>query len=102
MTKKRSMHSPELKARVAQEAIKGIETASEIGARFGVHPQQVSDWKREAISRMSELFQSKRKNEIVEPSEDVASLQKKIGQLTMENDFLARGLGLVVEPKKGK
>ena len=65
MTKKRATHSPELKARVAQEAIKGIETASEIGSRFGVHPQQVSDWKREAINRMSELFQSKRKNEIV-------------------------------------
>lgn len=102
MTKKRATHSPELKARVAQEAIKGIETASEIGARYGVHPQQVSDWKREAMSRMSELFQRKNKKTEVDPTEDVASLQKKIGQLSMEIDFLERGLGLVGGPKKEK
>jgi transposase-like protein len=102
MKNKRTIHKPDFKAKVAREAIEGRETASEIGAKYGVHPQQVTDWKREAIKRMAEIFQRKSKKVEVDPTENVADLQKKVGKLSMEIDFLERGLALVAEPKKGK
>ena len=102
MSKKRRRFGSEFKAKVAREAIEGRQTISEIASKYEVHPQQVQDWKRQALSRMSELFEQGSKSPEPDPTEDIKELRAKIGQLAMENDFLARGLGLVTEPKKGK
>ena len=59
MSKKRRQHSPDLKARVGLEALKGIEPIHAIAAKFEVHPVQVSQWKKEAAERLPEVFARK-------------------------------------------
>ena len=98
MKAKRKRHEPEFKARVALEALKGVKTVQQIAKEYEVHPVQVSDWKKIMIQGAAaafgpakgktpeELFQQERKN-----------LQSKIGELTIDLDFLrekSKQLGL--------
>ena len=53
---KRTRYSAEFKARVALDAIRGERTPSELAAKHAVHPNQISQWKRQAIEQMSTLF----------------------------------------------
>ena len=56
---KRKSYSPEFKAKVALEALKGVLTANEIASKFEVHPQQVGQWKRELAENMGTIFERK-------------------------------------------
>lgn len=89
---KRKQHSPEFKAKVALEALKGEETASELASRFGVHPTMIHQWKRALLEGASDVFErgGKRKPEIDE--DQVKELHAKIGELAVVNDFLSRKL----------
>ena len=98
MSKKRQYHGKEFKAKVAREAIEGDKTLSEIAAKYGVHVQQVSDWKAKALDGLATLFEKKSKKNDIKHSQDIKELRAKIGQQAMEIDFLAKGLGLVTEP----
>lgn len=90
MTKKRRNHSAEFKAQVGMEALKGIKTISEIAREHQVHPVQVSQWKKEIQERLPELFgrTSDFDEKAAEKQED--RLHKKIGQLTVEVDWLKK------------
>ena len=90
MKRQRRKHSAEFKARVALEAIKGIKTVSEISQEYEIHPVQVSNWKRELLERVPELFNGKRGSSEREREVENAELHKKIGQLTMEVDWLGK------------
>ena len=91
MSKKRRNHSPVFKAKVALAAAKGDKTMSELASQFNLHPTQIAQWKHELIDNAAELFRSKTdKNK--DNTEDVEKLHAKIGQLTMENDFLEKVL----------
>jgi transposase-like protein len=59
-TKKCKVHPPELKAKVELEALRGVGTINEIGQEFGVHPVQVSQWKRDIQEKAGTLFEGKR------------------------------------------
>ena len=59
MSKKRRQHSPEFKARVGLEALKGIEPIHAIAAKYQVHPMQVTQWKKELLERLPEVFARK-------------------------------------------
>ena len=89
---KRKQHSPEFKAKVALEALKGEETASELASRFGVHPTMIHQWKRALLEGASDVFErgGNRKPEIDE--DQVKELHAKIGELAVANDFLSRKL----------
>lgn len=91
MSKKRKNHSPQFKAKVALAAAKGDKTLSELASQFNLHPTQITNWKKELIGNAALLFE--RGNKKPQQSDDVEKLQAKIGQLTMENDFLAKVLG---------
>jgi transposase len=92
MTKRtRRNHGAVFKAKVALEAIKGEQTLVELGARFQVHPNQITEWKKQLLDRASEIFDKEKKSG--EP--DVKELHAKIGQLAMENDFLSVALGRI-------
>ncbi len=60
MAKKRRCHSAELKAKVALEAIKGLQTASVLASQYAVHPVQISQWKRKLLDHVPEIFESGR------------------------------------------
>ncbi len=82
----------DFKARVALEALRGDKTVQEIAAKHKVHPNQVSTWKRQAIDGLGEVFSSGVDRERQDHESEVRDLHAKIGQLTVERDFLARGL----------
>ena len=91
MKKKRRTHSAEFKARVAAEALKGIKPVHQIAAENEVHPVQVSQWKKELSERMSDLFERKnaRSQEAEEDRRRIAALERKLGQVIIERDWLA-------------
>lgn len=92
MKRKRRTHSPEFKARVALEALKGIKPVHEIASENEIHPVQVSQWKKELQTRVGEIFE--RKNAGSKAAEDeqrhIALLERKVGQLTIERDWLSK------------
>ena len=92
MSKRRRNHSPQFKAKVALAALKGDKTLAELSAEFNVHPNQITTWKQQLLENASELF-SKGKSPASATDETVKELHAKIGQLTVENDFLAKVLG---------
>ena len=87
---KRKRHDPEFKARVALEAIKGIKTVQQIAADFGVHPVQVSEWKKRLSTLAGSVFESGKEV----PQEDFEAereqLHSKIGELTVKLDFMVK------------
>lgn len=93
MTKrKRRNHSPKFKAKVALAALKGDRTLAELAEQFDVHPNQIHDWKAKVTFQAEHLFENGKRDR-KEPEAEVKELHAKIGQLTMERDFLSGKLG---------
>jgi transposase-like protein len=88
--KKRTKHSPVFKAKVALAALREQETIAEIARRHKVHPNVVYKWKRQLAENVSRAFEVEGSNSDGSERED--ELLKKIGELTVERDFLAGGL----------
>ncbi len=90
MSKTRRNHSPQFKAKVAIEALAGEKTIHEIAAKHQVHPTQVTQWRRQLIDQAAEVFG---KSSGKGTADDREALLAKIGELTVEKDFLSRVLG---------
>jgi len=88
----RRRFTAEFKAQVALEALRGDRTIQEIATRHAVHPNQVSTWKRQAMDGLGEVFSSGGERAARDHEEEIEKLHAKIGQLTVERDFLAKGL----------
>ena len=98
MRRKRRNHSPSFKAKVAVAALKGDKTLAELAEQFDVHPNQITDWKRQLLDNAEQLF-GRSEKQAEERAHETKELHAKIGQLTMERDFLARGLERIHGPK---
>lgn len=85
----RRNHSPQFKVKVALAVIKGEQTAAELAQPFDVHPNQISMWKTQLLERSADAFDGAGSSE---PEVYVKELHAKIGQLTLENDFLEGAL----------
>ena len=86
----RRNHTPAFKAKVAIAAIKGDRTLAELAEQFDVHPNQITTWKAQLEGGAADVFGSG--NGAAQPVVDVKSLHAKIGELTLENDFLEGAL----------
>jgi transposase len=87
----RRNHTPAFKAKVALAAIKGDRTLAQLAEHFDVHPNQITTWKAQLEGRASGIFGSGSTAPST-PAVDVKSLHAKIGELTLENDFLEGAL----------
>ena len=98
MRRPRRNHSPEFKAKVALAAVQGDLSMAELVKKFDVHANQVTDWKKQLLSGASDVL-GKGAQKAEESELTVQELHAKIGQLTMENDFLERGLTRIHGPR---
>lgn len=92
MKKQRRNHSAAFKARVALGAAKEEKTLAELAQQYGVHVKQISAWKQQLLEQVSEVFES-RADKKRDFEAEVKELHAKIGELTMERDFLSSKLG---------
>ena len=92
MRRKRRNHAPGFKAKVALAALSGEGTLAELAERFDVHPNQVKQWKQQLSEQAAEVFGAGEDTRKLAES-DREKLHAKIGQLALENDFLAKALG---------
>jgi len=91
--KKRRSFSAEFKARVALEALSGAHTLAELSAKHNVHPNMIAQWKRRAQENLPELFAKKNDRSKEAREAEIKELHAKIGQLTVEKDFLSKAFG---------
>jgi transposase len=91
MSKKRKQYSPQLKAKVALEAIRGEKTVAELAGQYELHPTMINNWKRQLMEGASDVFEQERQAEVTqdETQHQIDELYRQIGQLKVERDFLA-------------
>ena len=101
MRRKRRLHKPEFKAKIALEAIKGEMTMAQMVKKFEVQQTQITQWKKQLLLNAGIAFDKGEKT-AEDTEKTVQELHAKIGQLTMENDFLERGLERIHGPRGKK
>jgi transposase-like protein len=93
MPRTRKSHPPGLKAKVAIEAIRGVRTTTQIAQTFGIHPNLVANWKKQAMDQLPELFANNQPRAQSDTEQD--ELYKEIGKLKVELEFLKKRTGLL-------
>ncbi len=94
-TRQRKTYTTEFKVKIALEAIKGQRTINEIATHYRVHPNQVTQWKKQAIESLPDVFSTKRERKGEEEESLKAELYQQIGQLKVELDRLKKKAGLL-------
>ena len=89
----RRNHTPAFKAKVALAAVRGKKTIVELAQQFDVHPNQITQWRNQRLDGAAGVFDGEAKAAAPAPTADVKTLHAKIGELTLENDFLYGALG---------
>lgn len=94
MRRKRRNHTPSFKAKVALAALKGDRTLAELSAHFDLHPNQITTWKKQLLEGAQDVFGSESNPRATADQErQIKDLHAKIGELSMEKDFLSKALG---------
>ena len=83
-------HDAAFKAKVALEAIKGEKTIAQIASEYGVHPNQIGQWKKRLLEDLPCLFSDRRRKEEKEGAAETDELYRQIGQLKVELDWLKK------------
>lgn len=89
MKRTRRNHGATFKAQVALAAVRGDKTLADLAEQFRVHPTQITEWKQQLLARAAEVFGGAKPTA---DTPDLKTLHAKIGQLALENDFLAGAL----------
>lgn len=99
MRRKRRNHSTGFKAKVAVAALKGDRTQAELAEDFDIHPNQIMEWRKQLLENAGLVF-GRPEKQAEESEYKIKELHAKIGQLTMERDFLEHGLERIHGPKR--
>lgn len=102
MNKQRRKYTAEFKALVALEAVKGLDTINQIAAKHQLHPVQVGTWKKELLEGAGSLFERKNAKDDTDQNRRIEELERKVGQLTMENEFLEKKSVQLGIPGRGR
>jgi transposase-like protein len=86
----RKNHDAAFKAKVALEALKGDKTMAELSSEYGVHPNQIRQWRQKLVDELPGLFSDRRQKNDKEAEEITAELYRQIGQLKVELDWLKK------------
>lgn len=90
MGRKRQNYSKQFKAKVALEAVKGVETLTELASRYKVHPNQIGQWKRQLVESAPQVFERGASGRAADEESLTGPLYQEIGRLKMEVDFLRK------------
>ena len=90
---KRRKYSAELKAKLALEALRGEQTLAELSARYNVHPNLIANWKKRAGESLVDVFNGGGQRRDAQHEAMIKELHAKIGELTVEKDFLSKAFG---------
>ena len=88
----RRNHAPAFKAKVALDALKGEQTLVELSQRYQIHPNQITEWRKQLLEHAPDIFSKDRKPEQGPSTKDLHAM---IGQLSMDVDFLSGALGRI-------
>ena len=100
MKKQRKSHNAAFKAKVALEAIKGQRTINEIASAYDIYPNQVTQWKKQALSQFEELFSNGRARDDTAEQELRNQLYQQIGQLKVKLDWLKKNLDCNLQERR--
>ena len=92
MGRKRRTFTDKFKAKVALESVKGVKTLAELASEYQIHPNQISEWKRQLVAHAPELFCRKGKADVMSEEEVTAPLYEEIGRLKMDLKWLKKKL----------
>ena len=87
--------TPAFKAKVALEAIKGVETFGQLASRFQVHPTQIGVWRKRLLEGMEYIFSDKEKHQKDETNEFIDELYKQIGKKDIQIEWLKKKVGML-------
>ena len=94
MKRQRKQYSADLKAKIAVEAVKGQRTIQEIASHYGVHPSQVTQWKKQLLDSAADAFSNARSRDGEADEQFKAELYQQVGKLQVELDWLKKKSGL--------
>jgi len=90
MVNMRKSYDATFRAKVALEAVKGEKTLAELSSEFGVHPNQIRNWRKQLLEMLPDLFTDRRKKRDKDQEELISELYRQIGQLKVELDWLKK------------
>lgn len=93
MPRKRRMYPPELKAKVALEALREEATMAELASRYDVHPNLIANWKKKAREQVLAGFSGQQERQEASREAEIKELRAKVGELVIERDFLSKAFG---------
>jgi transposase len=93
MPRRRRKYLPELKAKVALEALREESTMSELAARYDVHPNLIATWKKKAREQVLAGFSGHEERQEASREAEIKELRAKVGELVIERDFLSKAFG---------
>ena len=102
MTDHRKRYDGTFKAKVVIESLKNEKTIAELASKYGVHPNQITQWRKEAIEELPGLFSSKQAKKDKAYEEEREELLKQIGQLKVELEWLKKKSGILLSGRKGR